>query len=159
MKKRSNITLETIRKNSVVCLIWQVVVVILFYYILGTEWLHVYSKVQIVVFLILGLVVSLVIHELTHALFMRIFSRKKITVHFERGNGIIACFCVKLHDNLKRWQLTVVRLAPAVFLTLIPTSVMLYSGYRGVFAFAFVMLNFCASYLDFIDTMILWRRK
>lgn len=159
MKNRRSITLESIKKNSIVCLIWQVVVVILFYLILGTGWLQEYSKVQIFAYLILGLVVSLVIHELTHALFMRIFSREKITVQFERGNGIIAYFAVKLHDNLKRGQLTVVRLAPAVFLTLIPTSVMLYSGYRSVFAFAFVMSNFCSSYLDFIDTMILWRRK
>ena len=132
---------------------------IFFYLILGTGWLQEYSKVQIFAYLIFGLVVSLAIHELTHALFMRIFSREKITVHFSRGNGIIAFFYVKLHDNLKRGQLTVVRLAPAVFLTLIPTAVMLCSGYRSVFAFAFVMSNFCSSYLDFIDTMILWRRK
>lgn len=159
MKNRSSITLESIKKKSVVWLIWQVVVVILFYLILGIGWMRVYSKVSIFMFMILGLVVELAIHELTHALFMRIFSKEKITVHFERGTGIIAYFAVTLHDNLKRGQLTVVSLAPAVFLTLIPTVAMLCSGYRSVFAFAFVMSNFCSSYMDFIDTMILWRRK
>lgn len=158
-KAKMNITLESLKSNPLVITVWQIAGVVLFYLILGTYWLKDYSKVQIFAYMILGLFISLFVHELVHCIFMRLFSKKKITFGFKRNRGSIGYCYVKVHDNLKRWQGTIVKLSPAVSLTVIPTIVMLLSGYRSAFSYAFVMLNFNSSYLDFIDTIILWQKK
>lgn len=151
--------LESIKNNQYVFLIWQIVIVLIFYLILGMDWILVYTKPQIFIYAILGLLVMLIVHEMVHYLFIRLFTKAKVNIGFINGGLFKKRINIQWNDKLKGWQNAIVGLAPILILTIIPTFFMLLKGYRSMFMYSFVMLNFVASYSDIIDGIKLFLKK
>lgn len=141
------------KRNIDFCIffIWEIAVVIIFYCILGIEWTSRYRKGQLFVIAICSLPISIILHEITHYFVIRIFSREKVKFGIERSGFWIKYVYIHTDAKLHLWQWVIVKAAPAVFLSIIPTIIMISSGYRSMMAFCTVMINFAASYKDFID--------
>lgn len=148
-----------INREHVCFLVWEIAMVIIFYSILGIEWTGRYRKWQLFAIAICALPITTVIHESIHYIVIRIFSRDKVTFGIERSGLWIKYVFIHTDARFPVWQWVLVKTAPAVILTVIPTLLMILSGYRGMMAFCIVMINFTASYKDFIDTIHIMKNK
>lgn len=152
MNKKRNV-------ESYVFLAWEIAVVMIFYLILGIEWTSRYRKVQLFVIAICTLPISILVHEVVHYFVIRLFSREKVKFGVKRSGFWIKYVYIHFDGKLHSWQWVLVKIAPAVILSVIPTFLMLLTGYRSWMAFCAVMINFAASYKDFKDTIHIIRRK
>lgn len=139
--------------------LWEISVVFLFYFILGTDWVDRYSKIELFLIAIFSLPVCILFHEFVHFLVMRLFTNEKVSFGIHRRGIWIKYIYVHTDGKLKKWQWILVKLAPIFVITVIPTAVMLFTNYRSMLAYSFVMLNFAASYYDIIDAICLCKER
>lgn len=144
---------------SYIFFVWEIAVVIIFYCILGIDWTSRYGKIQLFVIAICSLPITIMIHEIIHYFVIRIFSHDKVKFGLEKSGFWVKYVYIHTDAKLRLWQWVLVKITPAILLSIIPTVSMLLSGYRGMMSFCIVMINFTASYKDFIDTIHIFKNK
>lgn len=151
--------MKKIDKDLYFFCIWEFAVVIIFYFVLGIEWTSRYQKIHLFIIAICTLPLCILIHEMIHYFVIRIFYREKVKFGIERNGLWIKYVYIHSDGKLFLWQWVLVKIAPAVLLSIIPTCIMKMSGYRSMMAFCIVTINFAACYKDFIDLIYIIKNR
>ncbi len=159
MMSRNSKKIGLIKWKQCIFLLWEILVVFLFYFILGLDWVKRYRKFELFLIAILSLPVCILIHEFMHFFVIRLFTNEKLSLGVKRQGIWIRYIYIHIDVKLKTWKWILVKLAPIFVITIIPTLIMLFTNYRSMLAYSFVMLNFAASYYDIRDVICLCRKS
>ena len=110
--------------------------------------------VQRIAAALLAVVCVLVVHEFIHFVFMKLFYKGKVHLIFGRDKLGIPMPGVLAEGQAKKWQEIVMRLAPFMFLTILPDVIFAFSSDVHMFFFIVAMGNCGGCFYDVMDTGI-----
>lgn len=108
---------------------------------------------------IAAIAVILLFHELIHFAFMKIFYRGKVRLVFARDGLGLPTPGVSVEGSAKKWQEIIMRIAPFVFLTVLPDFLFAFASQVKLFFFIIALGNSAGCYFDIMDICRVFGRK